>query len=72
MTLRTESPLENWNAGMLAVKAGHEGVVRVLSNHCPQIKATDRHGKTAQQWAEEKNFPRILKLLKETRPCKTD
>ncbi|UCH20066.1 MAG: ankyrin repeat domain-containing protein [Deltaproteobacteria bacterium] len=63
---------EGQTALILAVKAGHECVIRALIQHCTGINAIDRHGKTADKWAKEKNFPRILKLLSKTKACKID
>jgi hypothetical protein len=60
---------EGNSALILAVKGGHEGIVRILLAQCADLTAQDRKGKTAAQWAEEKSLERILKLLNNPPAC---
>jgi ankyrin repeat protein len=54
---------------MLAVKCGHEDVVRSLLAACPDLKLKDGNGKTALQLAEEKQARQIIELLNSPPPC---
>ena len=54
---------------LLATRAGHEGVVRVLAGYCIDKNATGPAGKTAVELAREKGFERILEYLQKPSPC---
>lgn len=54
---------------LLPVRGERLGLVRVLVSKCADVNVKDQRGKTALQWAQEKQKDRIEKILSSPPSC---